>query len=43
MAVVVVAQLAEGSLLRPEVCGSNPVIRKLYITHKLATVMKRRK
>ena len=29
---MVVAQLVEQSLLTPEVRGSNPVIRKLYIT-----------
>ena len=30
---VVVAQLVEWSLPKPEVCGSNPVINKLYIKH----------
>ena len=30
---VVVAQLVEWSLLLPEVCGSNPVIGKIYIEH----------
>ena len=28
-----VAQLVERSLLLPEVCGSNPVIGKIYIEH----------
>ena len=38
---VVVAQLVELSLPMPEVCGSHPVIGKLYITNILLTVMKR--
>ena len=41
--VVVVAQLVEKSLLTPKVCGSNPVIRKIYIAHFLSTVLKRQK
>ena len=41
---VVVAQLVELSLPTPEVCGSNPVIGKIYFEHcLLSTVFKRRK
>ena len=41
---VVVAQLVEQFLSTPEVCGSNPVINKIYIEHcLLSTVLKRRK
>ena len=39
---VVVAQLVEWSLLIPEVRGSNRLIRKLFITFLLSTVLKRR-
>ena len=34
---VLVAQLVERLLSTPEVCGSNPVIAKLYNTRKLST------
>ena len=40
---VVVAQLVERSLPTPEVCCSNPVIGKPYITYLLSTVLKWRK
>ena len=40
---VVEFQLVELSLLTPEVRGSNLVIGKLYITHIVSTVLKRRK
>ena len=37
---MVVAQLAEGLLPTPEVCGSNPVIGKIYFECLLLTVFK---
>ena len=40
---VVVAQLVERSLPLAEVCGSNPVIGKIYIEHLLSTLLKRQK
>ena len=39
---VVAAKLVEGLLPMSEVCGSNPVISKIYI-EQLLTVLKRRK
>ena len=35
------AQLEERLFPIPEVCGSNPVISKIYIEHLLSTVLKR--
>ena len=40
---MVVAQLVEWSLPTPKVCGSNPVIGKIYIEHLLSTRLKRQK
>ena len=37
---MVVAQLVERLLLTPEVCGSNPVIGKIYIERLLSTILK---
>ena len=37
---VVVAQVVEQSLPTPEIRGSNPVIRKIYIEHLLSIVLK---
>ena len=39
----VVAQLVEQALLTPEVCGSKPVIGKIYIVRSLSTVSKKPK
>ena len=40
---VLVAQLVERLLPTPDICSSNPVIGKLFITNILSTVLKRRK
>ena len=37
---MVVAQLVERLLPTPEICGSNPVIGKIYIEHLLSTILK---
>ena len=38
---MVVAQLVERFLLTAEVCGSNPVMGKIYVQFLLSTVLRR--